>query len=166
MSKIEQSITEQLQALGVQYSTQYVGETVRENNWKCDAWRVTFTRVKQPAQLPGTVSEPFDYFTGLGHREKVTGARAMSMPGNRMVKGQWVAEKPKAPHAAGVLYSLVLDGGALDTSFEYWCADFGYSSDSISAFDIYRACCDNAKKLQRIFSRAELSTFSELLQDY
>jgi len=61
---------------------------------------------------------------------------------------------------------LTLDAQTLDQSFTDWCAEFGYDDDSISAFDTYRACCENSKKLQKVFSRDTLVKIEELLQDY
>ena len=57
--------------------------------------------------------------------------------------------KPVFPGVASVLHSLMLDAQALDQSFADWCDDLGYDDDSISAFDTYRACCENGKNCKR-----------------
>jgi len=45
--------------------------------------------------------------------------------------------------------TLTLDGYALSVSFEEWCDDYGYDSDSRSAEATYRAC----RKLGERFAR-------------
>lgn len=67
---------------------------------------------------------------------------------------------------AEVLYCLLLDQSVSDQSFENFCSDCGYDSDSISAFEVYRKCTENNKKLLRIFTRSQLAQISEILQDY
>lgn len=74
--------------------------------------------------------------------------------------------KPSAPVAAAVIYRLVMDSAAVDTSFKYWCDEYGYSSDSLSAFDTYRACCEIGEKMRRLFSGDEMSALRDMLQDY
>lgn len=46
-------------------------------------------------------------------------------------------EPPKLEH---VLNSLFLDSSAHDETFENWCSEFGYDSDSIKARKIYDEC--------------------------
>lgn len=58
------------------------------------------------------------------------------------------------PTAYDLLYCLQLDSRAIDTSFEYWCSDFGYDNDSIKALNTYQTCCENAKKLQKALGSA------------
>ena len=107
----------------------YVGETKRDN-WQCDQWAVTIT------SKYGTYNT--DYFTGLGHRIKA--------------KQSWVSDRPKVPTIADVMYSLMLDAEASDYSFSDWCDNFGYSDDSINAFDTYRACCKTGEALRKHFT--------------
>lgn len=45
-----------------------------------------------------------------------------------------------APEAADVLDCLASDGIAPDTSFEDWCGDFGYDTDSRKAHRTYTIC--------------------------
>ena len=90
-------------------------------------------------------SERFDYFTGLGHRKSA---------------------KPQAPTIKDVLYSLISDSSALETSFEYWCADYGYDTDSRKAFETYQACCDIGKKINRLFNSKTRAAMREFFQEY
>lgn len=136
-ANIENAVLELLKNYGVTYSIAGAGKNITRDKWQCDGWRVTFTKNDK--------SEAFDYFTGLGHRK---------------------ANEPVTPNVAGVLHSLISDSGAVDTCFIDWTNDYGYDSDSIKAFIIYNLCCENTKRLKRIFSRATLAALSEMLQDY
>lgn len=121
----------------------YVGETTRDD-WKCDQWRVTLS------SKAGFHS--FDYFTGLGHRTKP--------------RASWDTPKPKKPKVADVMHSLILDASAADENFDDWCDNYGMSSDSIKALNMYKACLDTARALRKHFSPDTLRQMRELLQDY
>lgn len=115
----------------------YIGETIQENNWQCDQWRITISSKAGFNYL--------DYFTGLGLRSK---------------------NRPKRPKIAEVLHSLVLDASAADYNFSDWCADYGYSDDSIKALNTYKSCLETAQVLRKHFSPFTLRTLREMLQDY
>lgn len=53
------------------------------------------------------------------------------------------------PTAASVLESLILDASCTESSFEEWCADFGYDTDSRRAYSIFMACKATAVKLEK-----------------
>lgn len=95
---------------------------------KADAWVITINGV------------PFDYYTGVGLREK---------------------GKPKRPELADVLCSLVLDAEAADMPFDDWCDDFGCNSDSIKDRDLYMQCQDVCLQLRK----AKI-TRSDALQEF
>ena len=88
----------------------------------------------------------FDYFTGLGRRK--------------------VRNKPTPPLVADVLYSLLTDASAEQRNFHEWCSDYGYSTDSISALNAYRACLDIAHALRKCFSPELLAELTTLLAEY
>ena len=54
------------------------------------------------------------------------------------------------PEADLVLSSLLLDSSAVDQSFEDWCGEFGYDTDSRKAEATYNACRKSGEKLQRL----------------
>lgn len=122
----------------------YVGQTQKEQNWDCDQWRVTLS------SKAGFHS--FDYFTGLGLRHKP--------------RTSWATPTPKKPKVADVLHSLIMDANAADENFHEWCANYGYSDDSIKAMNIYKACLEIAVALRKHFSPDILRQVRELLQDY
>jgi hypothetical protein len=122
----------------------YVGQTKQDQNWDCDQWRVTLS------SKAGFHS--FDYFTGLGLRHKP--------------KTSWATPTPKKPKVADVLHSLIMDASAADENFHDWCANYGYSDDSIKAMNTYKACLNIAVALRKHFSPDTLRQVRELLQDY
>ena len=127
-----------LQARNIKFSAVLVGPTVRDK-WECDAWRVSFGKFTT------------DYFTGTGHRKQAN---------------KYMPLKPVAPCAADVLYSLILDAEACEQSYQDWCDNFGYESDSIKALNTYRACEAIGHELRKVFDHATRESFRNVLQDY
>lgn len=163
MNEQQTTVNTFLQENNIAYTVRYVGETVQNNDWSCDAWRASFAVGKSRFET--------DYYTGLGHRKPVKGAEnriESKYPKSSIGYAAWQKAyvKPIAPCAADILYSLILDSSAIDTSFDYWCFDYGYDADSISVFNTYQACCKIAKELRRVFTRAQLETLHELLEGY
>lgn len=133
------STIEALEALPVKI--EYVAEVPSKWAGNVDQWRVTIS------SRAGSRWHSFDYFTGLGLRTK---------PNSR----------PKKPKVADVLHSLIMDASAADENFHDWCANFGYSDDSIKAMNTYKACLEVAVALRKHFSADTLHQVRELLQDY
>ena len=163
MNEQQTTVNAFLMENNITYNIHYIGETVRDNEWQCDAWCVSFAAGKSRFET--------DYYTGLGHRKPVKGAEnriESKYPKSSIGYAAWQKAyvKPIAPCAADVLYSLVLDSSAIDTSFDYWCSDYGYDADSISALNTYQACCKIAKELRSVFTHAQVETLRGLLEDY
>lgn len=89
-------------------------------------------------------TETFDFYTGLAHR---------------------FLNKPNLPTSGSVLYSLMMDMAVIDESFEDWCGNLGYNTYSISDKKVYKACKENAKKLQNVFSAEEIKQLTTALED-
>lgn len=142
MNSIETQVSDFLSANKIKFSVAARGETVRDDGdtgWKCDAWNVTIDAPR--------LSWTTEYFTGTGLRDKGTG-------------------RAKAPSAASVLHSLVLDGGAIDQSFDDWCDDYGYRNDSRKALATYSACCETGRKLRVLFTAEQRTFLADLLADF
>lgn len=137
----------------------YVGEV--PSKWDestphtVDQWRVTLS---SKAGL-----HSFDYFTGLGLR-----TRMYSRFGDKWdaMRKKHYHDKPAKPKVADVLHSLILDASAADENFHDWCANYGYSDDSIKAMNTYKACLEVAQALRKHFAPDTLRQVRELLQDY
>lgn len=163
MSKeIDDAVDALLTEKFVEVIVTYAGQT-KLDDWDCDAWRVT---IKAPG-IPIKKMET-EYHTGLGHRgppARLFGQKP-ARPGT-IAHEQWQAtRKPIKPRAAGILYSLIRDAGALVESFPNWCADFGYSDDSIKAFNTYQACCKIGQDLNATLPREVINQLNVLLEDY
>lgn len=81
-------------------------------------------------------------------------------------KEQRKTSRPNTPQIEDVMYCLTSDAGcvAYGQSFEDFCAELGYDSDSIKAQKIYYGCIDTYLALKRFgYSIEELQ---ELFQDY
>lgn len=165
MSDTEKAVSEFLTRNGYVYNVTNRGERNRDG-WQCDAWLCEFARLRNVA--PATQRESFEYFTGTGHRKQVKRMPAPAYRKGTAAYEEWARDafRAVAPPAASVLYSLILDSSAVGQSFESWCADYGYNSDSRKAEATYRACQENADKLARVFSRADIATLEEMLRDY
>ena len=124
--------------------TRYIGEVPSKwhsssNRTTVDQWIITVTGKDGCHHM-------FDYFTGLGRRQGL--------------------KSPKPPKVADVLYSLLSDASAEQRNFHEWCSDYGYSTDSISALNTYRACLDTAHALHKCFSPELLAELQDLLAEY
>jgi hypothetical protein len=69
------------------------------------------------------------------------------------------------PDPLGLLYCLVMDSSAADTSFEDWASEYGYDTDSRKALEIFQQCQDQTRKFRRVVGplREKIET---LVQDY
>ena len=72
--------------------------------------------------------------------------------------------KPKKPSLDDVLYCLVNDALACEMSFEYWCSELGYETDSRKALQTYLDCQDIGHKLRK--AGICIQTERDRLQDY
>lgn len=134
------------------------GQFTNRDGWECFAWQVSFAR-----KLPGrTHDKPavFDYFTGAGHIKPRS--RAQQDP----YSWQFRPGIPVRPMAADVLACLLMDAAAAHMGFSEWCSEYGYSDDSIKAFETYRACEQCAQKLAAVFTREQCDALRAMLQDY
>lgn len=97
-----------------------LASTKKSDNWQdnADSWLIT---------INGT---GFDYYTGIGHRDKKT-------------------DRPQKPELSRVLHSLVMDASACDESFEDWCSNYGYDTDSRKALETYLKCQESTNKLRK-----------------
>lgn len=134
--------TEEFNLASLPIKIDYVGETVRDSDWRCDQWRVIISNKSGQWMT--------DYFTGLGHRKT----------------NKWKESKPVKPDVLGVLHSLFMDAQAADQNFIDWCADFGYSDDSMKAFSMYKQCCETAVQLRKYFDSETRAQIEQLIEDY
>lgn len=154
------AVDEYLQQHRITFAAVLVGETDRDG-WTCDEWRVHLTKHAEPNEYtpsrPGKTRVTFStpYFTGTGHRAK---------PRKRM---SWdTSPRPVAPTAASVLRCLISDAQGAEQPFDYWCADYGYDTDSMKALNTHNACCNIRRELAAIFTATERAELAAMLEDY
>jgi hypothetical protein len=178
--EIENAVSEILKNAGIAYNA--VNRGVKKNAFggthSMDQWCCEFTNARSPNK-----PEEFDFYTGFGHRAPATkdqkirasyefqglsenDKKGLTSWGKRYLARVEEMRKPVAPCAANVLHSLLLDASAVGQSFESWCNDLGYDTDSRKAFDTYTACQKNADKLNRVIPHAIQLQLSTALQDY
>lgn len=160
---IKNQIADLLKQSGVNYSVIYRGERrgALSGDRTMDAWETSFGTSDRNVEF-------FDFYTGLSLRGPAPNHSCGPAPRRGTVA--WVdlekQRKPIAPHAADVLYSLILDSSACDQSFDDWCGDFGYDTDSRKALETYLACQENSSKLRKVFNGEQIAKLEEILQDY
>lgn len=71
-----------------------------------------------------------------------------------------------SPSLEEVLYSLVMEAPARDTTFEEFCDEYGYSDDSRKAEAMYNACVDIGRKLVRLIGADALARLTDLYQGF
>jgi len=175
-------VAEFLKSINVDYSVKWLGVAGNNSNFKdSDQWQITFKKA-------GKFSESFDFYTGSGHRinnsgvslspankkyidsvKAVTGlsnALVRESKQEKLVKNIFVQSYAVTPTQASVLYCLLLDAESGSMSFDDFCDNFGYDSDSMSDFKIYQACMAITKQVQKLFTCSERQQLQELLQDY
>lgn len=141
----------------------YVGETTRDNGWKCDEWRVTLQNSAKDRRWTTA------YYTGLGLRGKpvlqVTDGgqppRKHTLLWERIEKSR----PPVKPKIADVVYSLCMDATADDYNFHDWCDTYGYSSDSIAALNLYKQCLEIAQNLRSFFTREQRQAIEAIVAE-
>lgn len=117
----------------------------------------------------------FDYYTGIGHRVAISRPRISSsgysfrelLMKTLTYEGlkQFIAiSKPVPPKLDDLLHSLVTDASAAEMSFEDWCGDYGYDTDSIKALETYRECQQIASKLRK--AKINIAAERKRLENY
>ena len=142
-----------------------------ENSWLRDIYSARFTKNGH------TVA--FEYSCGIGHRVNKLPIKSENNKELRLAsklcndkslfrknqpawnQKQWLV----VPTAASVLDCLLLDAQCGGETFNDFCADCGYDTDSRKALEIYLACQATNDKL-RFLNGSLRSQIEEILQDY
>lgn len=119
------------------YKIEYKGLTKRDS-WECFSWLVTIN------------GQTFQYFTGLGHATKALGLYNERKPKDLIKK---VIKESNlyvhVPKLRDVLHSIASDASLAQDSFDDFCSNLGYDTDSRKALETYLACQDNGVKLRK-----------------
>ena len=134
--------------------------------WPCDHWVFVVEGVS------------FDYYVGIGQRKKLPGS-THNEPYNTydalMTLSTWTQDllkklekvsKIKAyPPLDDLLHCLVSDASLATETFDDWCGEFGYDTDSRRAMATYEECQKTIGKLRNI-GIIDLQAATEAFQDY
>jgi hypothetical protein len=175
-------------SLGLEYNAVFVPQSASRNSQEKNPslnWRVSIIRRGADNGHGRVVGKgaaiATDYMQGIahvptynkmprGHMGNLTtwkqGCERAAETGKYPGRTSWQFLPLPAPPIADILYSLLMDGDAADETFDDWCSNYGYDTDSRSAEATYNACRDTGRQLQRMFTRAELSALREAFQDY
>lgn len=174
-SKTEQKVIDYLASqFNFASNIAYGGEGISDQ-WAHDKWLITISKSKTITSggiKQNKVTEQFEYKTGFGHRYlqpfAVTEVKRYKLKPGTLAYSSATSNSYyiKQPQIAAVLYCLLSDAAACNESFSNWCENFGYDSDSISAFNTYQSCEKTNKQLNNLFNREQLQTLRDLLQDY
>lgn len=66
----------------------------------------------------------------------------------------------------GFLHSIYSDSQAFGETFDNWCSNYGYDTDSREAKKIYKKCHSIGKKLLQATNRETLNLLDILFEDY
>lgn len=140
-SEIDTQVDGMLAAHGVTLDITLVGERTMDG-WAHDEWQVAFRREGKEFVT--------EYRTGTGHR----------------VRGTFGCEKAVAPKAATVLHCLCYDAECGSDTFEEFCGNLGYDTDSRKALKTYLACQEIGSKLRQLLGHTLLQEISDIALEY
>ena len=123
----------------IEYSAKHIALT-SEDGWKHDLWSVTIA------------GQSVEFKTGMGLRKTIRRT------------GRQKETVPVAPSIDDVIYSLVMDADCASESFDDFCANCGYDTDSRKALETYLACQESGHKLRKM--GINLEEAREAYQDY
>ena len=131
-------------------------------------YRCTISRPCKEAH-GGRVEVSFDFWNSYAEEERnffVAMGRPLeyqyaSMPSSvAAIRRKYAKEKgQKYPRAYDMLACIEKNDPG---TFEDFCGDFGYDSDSRKAFDVYLAVQDEARKVSRFFTAEEMEELREI----
>ena len=122
----------------MKHSIEFLGQRT-ETDWSHFAWRVLIN------------GQAFEYKTGMGHATSKANPRNNCFYNRKPKDRECVSSDTHWVHVPAIddiLECLFSDVDAGSVSFNDFCADFGYNSDSLKALDTYRACMDTATRLR------------------
>lgn len=160
-----ETVAEKIDTATLPIKIEFVAKTVKNDwgadgkPWPCFEWRVTFSNKTGAWSIP--------YYCGSGHIEYPKGKKnpyPRSVIGHEHYENLWA--KPKRPTVDDVLHSLISDASASDYNLQDWCAEFGYSDDSIKALNTYRQCLEIATNLRKYLGADVVRKLQTQLQDY
>ncbi len=158
----DEQVAQVLSAAGICYTTDLlrtedIGEHVEKYKWK-----VCFAA--------GDKAYSSDFFCGdpAGDRRDLEHGRWSAEP-SMVTRGKKASRRLAGndpPSAASVLYYLLSDARLGSDTFEGFCGDLGYSTDSRKALETYLSCQATRHRLPTVLGAQVVSQLEKLLEDY
>ena len=184
--EIECRIADIIESAGVKVSVHSSAELVKDKDddgWLHDVWTVV---IDKPAS--GKSPMMVKYRTGIGHRvglgtmqtqKKQERLKDYKHP-QKFIQANhfcWEATNAKrrhygdhqwlkVPKVSAVLHSLIMDAQAGSETFEDFCSNYGYDTDSRRALEMYLECQKYGNELRRFFNGGHMADMEEILRDY
>lgn len=119
-------------------------ELVQKYNLQLKLFRIPFRTDTEPGDWDNEASH---YSFVITNGSVDSGNYGKKMRGN-FSQGSAIKNRPTLDD---ILNSLSIDTMNIEEeSFELWCDDFGYNSDSMKAYKIYKSCLDESKHLKEL----------------
>jgi hypothetical protein len=171
-----------LASLGIEYKATFIPQSMSRNakaSAKSLNWRVWLARNR--------VTIETDYMQGIGHvpgyndpgtnqhlRNPLADEKWRNAQTNASETGRYPTTRNSlplaplpAPKLEDVLYSLLMDASAYRMTFDEWCDEYGYDTDSRKDHAMYMQCSEAGLKLTRLVgSNHALQKLEELFQNY
>jgi hypothetical protein len=108
-------------------------------------------------------SRDSDYWLGFFNgKRRIIGK---SPTGDSVDKLKIYLAKKNQPALVDIISALLMDASNADQPFADWCADYGYSDDSIKAKDTWEKCNETRRFLQSALPSAILSRAYDLANE-
>lgn len=158
-------LSDKVKELGIEINSIHLGLSMRDKvkeHWSHDKWQVTIKYNNKELTT--------SYKTGLGHRalgiccKQEKGVISTPKGNYRNIEDIVTIPgytKTVEPKAADVLYSLFCDYSANELTFEQWCNEFGYDSDSRKMLDIYIESQKNGTMVCKLLGK-DMETLRDL----
>jgi hypothetical protein len=131
--------------MSIKFKAVHVG-LMTADKWQHDKWIIYI------------YDHAFDYMTGIGHRKLLPNTKIDTVYGLEN-------SKPVKPTIDQVLESLFLDASCGSNSFEEFCSNGGYDTDSRKALDIYLKCQSNDALLRKALGHELYNSEKKRLED-
>ncbi len=149
--------------MGIEEKTYETGSIHAKGSYLQDNWNVTISYNGK--------SYSTKYFSGIGHRKLIRSAKKEgkgyydNLFGGfktemEACKSQWL--KVVEPTLADVMCCLLSDSQCCSGTFEDFCNELGYNSDSIKALNTYLACQATRNGMIKVFGAELLDELSQL----
>lgn len=135
MNETIENVADFCTALGLTLTATQISARTDETYWDRNAYHFHVTI------LNGSRTMAIEYSQGAAHVD------------TKLTRNRSEYRVPRKPRIADVIDSLRSDAIGADQSFEGWCADLDYDSDSRRAERIYHACVRTRARLVQLLGR-------------